>query len=182
MRNLVKVLDVLTPQHKILKALWLTAGAGGGGLLLLEQNFFSFVCFSLSLSLFFFLSVFTGSNFFGSPQSLLSQGEPTLYSETVCFDSLWPNRSLEISYSHMVQVPGSKALQITLLKSKTVSIWFQLLFKYQQNFQRRESREREDREAAIVQVLGKLSYFLAKCYGIHGDEYTQSLCSWDSEE
>lgn len=94
-----------------------------------SRTFFLLSVF-FSLSLFFFLSVFTGSNFFGSPQSLLSQGEPTLYSEMVCFDSLWPNRSLEISYSHVVQVPGSKALQITLLKSKTVSVWLQLLFKY----------------------------------------------------
>ena len=88
------------------------------------------VCFLLSLSFFFLLSVSTDSNFFGSHQALLSQGEPTLYSEIVCFVSLWPNRSLEISCSHMVQVPGNKALQITLLKLKPVSVWFQLLFKY----------------------------------------------------
>lgn len=53
MRNLVKVLDVLTPQPKLLKALWLTAGVGGWRAASLGVGLFFFCLFS-SLSLFFF--------------------------------------------------------------------------------------------------------------------------------
>lgn len=129
--------------------------------LLLGQDFFFLICL---------LSLFSRScsKCFGRHQSLFDQSanQPSIQRWFLCFCFVlfWPNRSLELLCSHMVQIPGNKTLQIILLKSKPLSVWFQ------SSASRISKGGKGDggRMAAIFQIQGKLSDFLVKCMGHMG--------------